>query len=111
MNKLGVLLKELRKKENMSLKDVYKATGISDSKLNRIESGTNSKDASPSDLKALSKLYGVCLVELFRTAGYLDDDDLQLYQHTFQRVEYLTGDERTSIQTQINLFTKGREQV
>ena len=109
MNELGSLLKELRIGAKMSLKDVYKATGISDSKLNRIERGTNASEPGASVLKALAKAYGICLVELYLSAGYLDSEDVTSYERAFQHVDLLTEDEKLSIQTQIDLFTKGRE--
>ena len=109
MNELGFLLKRLRTEAKMSLKDVYKATGISDSKLTRIEHGSNVSEPSPSILRALSKLYNVNLVELYLAAGYLDAADLASYERAFQRVDLLTDDEKQSIQIQIDLFTKGRQ--
>ncbi len=108
MNELGVLLSRLRSNAKLSLKDVYKATGISDSKLNRIEHGKNTSQPAPDILKALSKLYGVNPIELYLAAGYLDDNDLRSYERVFQNAELLTPDEKESIQTQINLFTKDR---
>ena len=41
---LGEYLKKNRVRQKLSLKDVYKETGISDSKLSRIENGTNASD-------------------------------------------------------------------
>ena len=37
MNRLGDYLKEARIRQGLSLKDVYRETGISDSRLSRIE--------------------------------------------------------------------------
>ena len=108
MSELGSLLGRMRNDAKLSLKDVYKATGISDSKLNRIEHGKNTSKPSPDTLRALAKLYDVNLIELYLAAGYLDSDDLLSYERAFQRVDLLTPDEKQSIQTQINLFTKDR---
>lgn len=108
MNELGSLLKRMRIEAKLSLKDVYKATGISDSKLTRIEHGTNASGPSPDTLKLLSKLYNADLVEMYLAAGYLDCADLQSYERTFQGSDLLTDAEKQSIQTQINLFTEGR---
>ena len=108
MNELGNMLKQLRENAKMSLKDVYKATGISDSRLNRIERGTNASEPGANDIKILAHLYGVSLVELFLSAGYLNDEDLSSYKRAFNNVNLLTEDEKISIQTQIDLFTKGR---
>ncbi len=106
---LGEYLKGIRLQQELSLKDVYKATGISDSKLSRIENGTNASDPSPSILQALSKLYNINLIELYHMAGYLDEEALSSYERVFQNVDLLTEDERNHIQAQIDLFTKGRK--
>lgn len=108
MATLGALLGQLRNDAKLSLKDVYKVTGISDSKLYRIEHGKNNAQPSPDTLKTLSKLYGVNPIELYLAAGYLDADDLCSYERVFQNTELLTPDEKENIQTQINLFTKDR---
>lgn len=109
MNELGILLRRLRNEAGLSLKDVYKISGISDSKLNRIENNTNASETAPSILRVLSKLYNVNLVELYLAAGYLDAEALSSYERTFRGVELLTDDEKQHIQKQIDLFTKGRK--
>lgn len=109
MDVLGQYLKERRIQRGLSLKDVYKETGISDSKLSRIENGTNASDPAPSILQTLSKLYNVSLVELYRIAGYLDEEALSSYVRVFHNLDLLTEDERNHVQAQIDLFTKGRK--
>lgn len=109
MNELGILLRRLRNEAGLSLKDVYKISGISDSKLNRIENNINASETAPSILRVLSKLYNVNLVELYLVAGYLDAEALSSYERTFRGVELLTDDEKQHIQKQIDLFTKGRK--
>lgn len=106
---LGEYLKRIRMQRELSLKDVYKETGISDSKLSRIENGTNLSNPAPCILQSLSKLYNVNLIELYCLAGYLDEEALSSYEQVFQNVDLLTEDERNHIQTQIDLFTKGRK--
>lgn len=106
---LGEYLKDIRLQREMSLKDVYKATGISDSKLSRIENGTNASNPAPGILQALSKVYSINLIELYCMAGYLDEEALSSYVQVFQNVDLLTNDERNHIQEQIDLFTKGRK--
>ncbi len=106
---LGEYLKEIRIQRGLSMKDVYKETGVSDSKLSRIENGTNVSDPAPSILQALSKLYDISLIELYRIAGYLDEEALSSYMRVFHNLDLLTEDERNHIQAQIDLFTKGRK--
>lgn len=109
MANLGEYLKTNRQQCNLSLMDVYKATGISDSKLSRIENGTNNSTPAPDCLKALAKLYSINLIELYYVAGYLDEEALSSFARVFQNVDMLTNDERNHIQEQIDLFTKGRK--
>ena len=108
MSSIGVLLKEQRNQHNLSLNDVYKQCGITDSKLSRIERGEKTPD--PDELRKLALTYGLDVVSLFISAGYLDEDDLLNYQFIFQNAHYLNDEERQSIQTQINLLTKGRKE-
>ena len=109
MTALGKYLKEIRLLQELSLKDVYKATGISDSKLSRTENGTNVSFPAPSILRSLSKLYNIDLIDLYSMAGYLDQEALSSYERVFQNVDLLTKDERNHIQAQIDLFTNGRK--
>ena len=105
---LGEYLKKNRVRQKLSLKDVYKETGISDSKLSRIENGTNASNPAPNILLVLSKLYHVNIIELYCIAGYLDKEALSSYEQVFQHADLLTEDEKNLIQAQIDLFTKGR---
>ena len=105
---LGEYLKKNRVRQKLSLNDVYKETGISDSKLSRIENGTNASNPAPNILLVLSKLYHVNLIELYCIAGYLDKEALSSYEQVFQHADLLTEDEKNLIQAQIDLFTKGR---
>ena len=108
MNDLGTYLKELRNNLHLSLKDVQERCGVTDSKLSRLERGEG-RDFSPLELKKLAQLYGVNVIPLYIKAGYLDENDLSEYQLIFENANLLNEEEHSSIQTQINLFTKGRQ--
>ena len=108
MNDLGTYLKELRNKLHLSLKDVQEHCGVTDSKLSRLERGEG-RDFSPLELKKLAQLYGVNVIPLYIKAGYLDESDLSEYQLIFENANLLNEEEHSSIQTQINLLTKGRQ--
>ena len=107
MTALGDSLKRRRNELSLSLNDVYNRTGITDSKLSRIERGEG-RPLDPTELKKLAELYHVSLVSLYLMAGYLTENDLDDYRFGFDGASLLTQEERESIQTQINLFTKGR---
>lgn len=107
LNELGTFLKNARNKNNQSLKSVQKATGISDSRLLRIETGENDSPA-PADLRLLAQLYQINIVDIYLLAGYLTPNDLLSYQHTFNNVEKLSPEEKQNIQNSIDLFTKSK---
>ena len=107
MSNIGSILKDQRLGKNLSLKDVYDQCGITDSKLSRIERGEKLPD--PLELNLLAKIYGLDVVPLFVAAGYLDSGTLADYRLIFQNAHLLNEEERQSIQTQINLLTKGRK--
>ncbi len=111
MDKIGDYLKKVRIQQGLSLKDVYKATGISDSRLSRIENGTKDLELKPAFLKALAELYNIRLVDLLINAGYLNTEDLASYERVFQDVDFLSDAEKKHIQEQIDLFTKGRKNI
>ena len=107
MNHLGQLLKEQRLANNLSMKSVYKATGIHDSTLSRIENGEMSEPPAKT-IRKLSNLYGSDIVPLFVSCGYLQVSDLEKYQQCFSGVDKLTEEEKSFIQTQIDLFLKNK---
>ena len=105
--KLGQYLKETRINQKLSLRDVYKKTGISDSKLSRIENESN-LEPEPTVLKALSDCYALNIVDLYVKAGYIDVSSLDKYKYIFDKADLLTEEENKLIQNQIYIFTKGR---
>ena len=109
MSSAGDFLKGIRLQRALSLKDVYNHTGVSDSKLSRIENGVNVSEVAPSILIVLAKLYDINLIDLYLMAGYLDDEALSSYERFFRNVDLLSDDEKNHIQEQIDLFTKGRK--
>lgn len=107
MMEIGAYLKQKRQTLNLSLSAVYAQTGITDSKLSRIERGEG-RLLDLNELKKLSELYQINLVSLYLMTGYLTENDLLDYRFGFDGAALLTKEELESIQTQINLLTKGR---
>ena len=107
MREIGFLLKEHRQKCNYSLKDVANKTGISDSRLSRIEK----KEICPSIevIKILSDCYKVPLLFLLQRSGYIPDDSPSDKSIVFQNSHLLNDEEYEHIQNEINLLTKGRK--
>lgn len=107
MKELGHLLKELREASGMSLSEVHKATGLHDSTVSRIERG-ESLEPPAKNLKKLADLYHGDIIQLYLACGYLTANDLKNYSRCFEGVDLLTDEERSAIQTQINLFGKSK---
>ena len=69
--KLGKELKRIRQIKGVSLRNVEKATGISNAYLSQLERG-DAKNPSPQKLASLSNYYQVPHEVLMQLAGYLD---------------------------------------
>lgn len=110
MNELGSYLKQQRLRCKLSLKKVYEQSGITDSKLSRFERGQGNLP-NPPELIKLSRLYGISIISLYITAGYLRESDLSEYQYVFKNADLLSEEETQNIQAQINLFTRGRRTI
>ena len=108
MNDIGNYLKKARNNCHLSLKDVYDRCGVTDSKLSRMERGEG-KPLDAAELRKLAQLYGIGVVPIYIMAGYLDESDLSDYLLVFKNTDLLNEEEKQSIQTQIDLFTKGRQ--
>lgn len=109
MSALGDYLKIVRQKAGYSQRDVYEKTGITDSRLSRIE---RSEVTCPlAELRKLADLYQVSLVDMLILGGYLTNDDLAKYQEVFKGASKLDVNEKECIQQFINLLTKRMEQA
>lgn len=110
MHELGAHLRMARNKCKFSLKEVYKKTGITDSKLSKIERGKG-KMPDPAELKILAKIYNISLVQLYVAAGYLEKKDFLDYQTTaFDNASLLNEEELKCIQNLINLLLKRKRE-
>lgn len=76
MANFGEYLKALREKQRMSLRDVERECGVSNSYLGQIEQGRR-PPPHPNILKKLAAFYHVSVYELMRAAGYLDEEQRQ----------------------------------
>lgn len=101
----GSYLKQLRKNKGLSLHDVYEETGITDSRLSKLERNQVA-DPTVSTICKLSMLYNVNVVELLDRAGMNIYDTLPL-----KNTSLLKEDELEAIQNIINVMTKGRRNI
>lgn len=70
INRLASELKQLREIRGYSLRQVEKATGVSNAYLSQLERGDAAKP-SPDKLSRLAKFYDVAYEQLMELAGYL----------------------------------------
>lgn len=68
----GAFMKELRKKANLSQRELEALSGISNAEISRIETGDRKKP-SPISLKALAPHLGIGYGELMQKAGYIEE--------------------------------------
>ena len=109
MSELGNRLKESRERSGLSQKKVYEITGITDSRLSKMERGQI--DCTPGDLKKLAHLYSIRLIPLYVLADYLSEKDIEEYQFVFQGVSSLDDEEMQHIQTQIDFLNRRKREV
>ena len=70
---IGPYLRELR--GDRSLREVYRASGVSDPFLSQIEKGQ--RRPGPRILRKLAAYYEVSLNDLLRRAGYLEEEEVE----------------------------------
>ena len=99
---LGQYLRAIREQNKLSTRDVEKETGITTSKLSRLECGFT-RNPSPFTLKKLALFYKIKLIDLFQKAGYLDSQDVDSYMEScFKGIEKLDQEDKKQIQNQID---------
>jgi transcriptional regulator with XRE-family HTH domain len=108
MPNIGEIFKKARLDSGLSLKEAAKLSGLTDSKILRIENGVI-KEPSPTSVKKLCVLYHIPAVELFIQAQWLDAGDLETYKLAFKGVESLNPEEKDHIQQEINFILRNKE--
>ena len=100
---IGERLRNIRDSKGLSLDDVHKFTGITNSRLSRIERGLN---AHPSldDISALLEFYEIPLVSFLCQEGYCEKNNTAL-----KNLELLNHFEIKHIQAEIDFILKEKE--
>jgi len=109
MNPVGFYLRELRTKLSLSLNDVCKKTDITTTRLNRIELG-QINEPSPKVLKTLSIFYNIDLIDLYKRAGYLEDNSFNDPSVPFCNYQTLNCEERNFVQQTIDFLAENHHQ-
>ena len=111
----GHFLKSLRDRQRMSLRDVEKASGVSNAYIAQLEKGDRPAP-SPDILKKLARAYNVTVRELLLRAGYLDEPEVTATEE--ERIEaafqYVLADPDYKLGTRLrgeDLDTRGKRGV
>lgn len=106
MSDLGNYIKEKRIQAGLSYKDLSIITGISDTSLQRMETG---KTEMPrwENLCSIAKALGFHPFEIMQTAGYITEKDINPI-HRLKHLDQLNDDDMIQLQEYINflLFKK-----
>ncbi len=70
----GPVLKQLREERELSLRNVFEATGITDSRLSKVENGT--QELKCDELFSLLKLYNKNIVDFLHQVEIIKDQDI-----------------------------------
>lgn len=97
---IGKKLRALRESKNISLSTVESATGISDSRLSKIERGIT-KHPSLDDISTLLEFYETPLVSFLYQEGYCKKNNTLL-----KNIELLNDFEIEHIQAEIDFILK-----
>ena len=99
---IGEVIRDIRTKKRITLKEVYEKTGISDSRLHRFENG-KIKALSIDELSALADLFSVSLKYLLCSAGYIKCDD---HDNVFEKTNLLDENDIKHIQNEIDMIVE-----
>lgn len=99
---LGLYLKNIRLSKNLSLNTVFEETGITTSRLSKLERDLM-QDPPAELLCRLANLYEISIIDIFIVAGYV-----QSPCNALEHVSLLKGDEMQVVQNMIDILTKGR---
>ena len=100
MDSLGTYLHLIREEKKLSLNEVYKKTGITDSRLSKLENNLY-QEPSPLMLKQLADFYDISIVDLYIKAGYLTYEALNICSQVFHGIDKLTEDESSTERKQL----------
>ena len=107
MHGIGDLIKEKRKSIGLSQKALGDAVGISDTAVQRIESGAH-KTPRWDTLCKIAKALGFHPFEILLYAGYITDEDLKPYAHPINGLNDLDQTELKCVQTFVNFIKAER---
>ena len=107
MLELGQFIKEKRESAGLSQKALGAAAGISDSAVQRIETGTR-KTPGWETLCKIAKALNFHPFEILQIAGYITTEDLKPYSQPISGLENLNQTELRFVQLFVNFISTNR---
>ena len=104
MKELGSLLRKVREERKLSMKNVCEKTGITNSRLSRIENGINKSTPPVDDLISLAKLYDLDFNELLLLSKRDSSQVLRNHKIRLKNIELLSEKELQHVQDEINFI-------
>ena len=93
MNSVGKYIYDIRNKQQISIRYLARLTGISHSEINKIEKGERVMP-SPMHLKTIADVLGINQIELFKIAGYIDENVYLSEEHSEQSIIVKTSEHK-----------------
>lgn len=103
MSEFGDYLRKVRRDKGLSQADVFQQTGITNSRLSKVENGADGT-LNASEIKKLVALYEIALIPVLIKAGYLDTADLEEYCSGFKNTSLLDSEDKAHIQNEIDFI-------
>lgn len=104
MKGLGPFLREIREENKLTLTDVYKKTGITDSRLSRIENESLKTSPPIDDVIILAKLYNIDFNKILSFSTEHSSKDFENSKTPLRNLELLDKKELQHIQDEIDFI-------
>jgi transcriptional regulator with XRE-family HTH domain len=104
MKGLGSFLREIREEKNLTLTDVYKKTGITDSRLSRIETESGKYSPPIADVIKLAELYNIDYDKILSFSTVYTRNNFRGCKNLLSNLEFLDKREIQHIQDEIDFI-------
>ena len=104
MRGLGSFLRKIREEKKLTLTNVCEKTGITDSRLSRIENESLKTSPPIDDVISLAKLYGIDFNEILSLSTTHNDKDFKEHRIPLRNLELLDKKELQHIQNEIDFI-------
>lgn len=98
---VGEYLNKARNQQQISIRRLAALTGISHSEINKIENGERTAP-SALHLKSIADILGINQIDLFKVAGYIDNDVYTVPENFAFKYDGLSDDEVVQVQSYID---------